>query len=504
MRDGLAERAAPMASPATAAPDSAYGDDDGYKWRVLVSVIFGTFMSILDNTVVNVALATLQKDFGASISHVQGIVTYYALSLGIVIPVAGFLADRFGIKRIYVGSLIAFTTASALCGLAPSLNALIFFRILQGLGGGALLPLGTAMLFTAFPPHERGLALSIFGVPSLVAPALGPTLGGFLVQYVDWRFIFYINLPIGIIGAITASRNLRERKSATRTPFDLPGCVLSVIGFGSLLYGLSNTANDGWTSVKVVPYLATGILALIAFVIVELRSTHPLLNVRLYQKPLFLLASVLGWTSVIALFGAGFLLPLYLQTLRGRSPFEAGLLLLPQAVAAVISIQISGRLYDRIGPRYVVTAGLVVLVITTWGFVHISESTSFVMLCIQLALRGFALACVFQPTQAAALSVIDRDVLTRASSLLAVMRSVFQSLGVAILGTVLQIRGKPSGGFRGVYAIGGYQVAFTVAFIAAILGVILAVFLPARPRRAAEVPVSRAEPAPTTQPVAET
>ena len=190
--------------------------DDGYKWRVLFSVIFGTFMSILDNTVVNVALATLQKDFHASISHTQGVVTYYALSLGIVIPVAGFLADRFGIKRIYVISLVAFTTASALCGLAPSLNALIFFRILQGLGGGALLPLGTAMLFTAFPPNERGLALSVFGIPSLVAPALGPTLGGFLVQYVDWRFIFYINLPIGIVGALIASRNLRERKSATR------------------------------------------------------------------------------------------------------------------------------------------------------------------------------------------------------------------------------------------------------------------------------------------------
>ncbi len=471
--------------------------DDRYKWRVLFSVIFGTFMSILDNTVVNVALATLQKDFHASISHTQGIVTYYALSLGIVIPVAGFLADRFGIKRIYVISLVSFTTASALCGLAPSLNALIFFRILQGLGG-ALLPLGTAMLFTAFPPNERGLALSVFGVPALVAPALGPTLGGFLVQYVDWRFIFYINLPIGIIGVLIASRNLRERKSATRAAFDLPGFILSANGFGALLYGLSNAATDGWTSSTVLGFLGLGVVTLAAFVVVELRSPHPLLNVRFYQKPVYLLASAVGWVSVVALFGATFLLPLYFQTLRGRTPFQTGLLLLPQAVAAVISIQFSGRLYDRIGPRYVVTAGLIGLAATTWGFTRITETTSYVAICAQMAIRGFALACVMQPTQAAALSVIERDTLTRASSLLSVMRSVFQSLGVAILGTVLQLRGTPASGFRGVYTIAGYRDAYTVALAAAIIGVILAIFLPIKPRRPAEVATSHAEPHPPT------
>jgi MFS transporter, DHA2 family, multidrug resistance protein len=474
------------------APDE--GADDGYKWRVLFSVIFGTFMSILDNTVVNVALATLQKDFGASISHTQGVVTYYALSLGIIIPVAGFLADRFGIKRIYVISLVAFTSASALCGLAPSLNALIFFRILQGLGGGALLPLGTAMLFTAFPPHERGLALSVFGIPSLVAPALGPTLGGFLVQYVDWRFIFYINLPIGIVGALIASRNLRERKSATRAAFDLPGFILSVIGFGSVLYGLSNAATDGWTSSTVLGFLAIGIAALIAFTYVELRSPHPLLNVRFYQKPVYLLSSAVGWVSVVALFGATFLLPLYFQTLRGRTPFQTGLLLLPQAAAAVISIQFSGRLYDRIGPRYVVTAGLIMLAATTWGFTQITLTTPYVLICAQMAVRGFALACVMQPTQAAALSVIDRDVLTRASSLLSVMRSVFQSLGVAILGTVLQVRGTPATGFQGIYTIGGYRDAYIVALGAALIGVVLAIFLPIKPRRPAGAAAARAEP----------
>ncbi len=161
--------------------------------------------------------------FRADISRTQGVVTYYALALGIVIPIAGFLADRFGIKRVYVGSLVAFTLASMLCGLAPSLNTLIIFRIIQGIGGGALLPLGTAMLYGAFPPNERGLALGFFGIPTLVAPALGPTLGGYLVQYADWRLIFYINVPLGIIGAIIATRLLRERRSVIRARFDCRG-----------------------------------------------------------------------------------------------------------------------------------------------------------------------------------------------------------------------------------------------------------------------------------------
>ena len=217
--------------------------------------------------------------------------------------------------------------------------------------------------------------------------------------------------------------------------------------------------------------------------VVELRSPHPLLNVRFYQKPVYLLASAVGWVSVVALFGATFLLPLYFQTLRGRTPFQTGLLLLPQAAAAVISIQISGRLYDRIGPRYVVTTGLIGLALTTWGFTQITLTTPYVLICAQMAVRGFSLACVMQPTQAAALSVIDRDVLTRASSLLAVMRSVFQSLGVAILGTVLQLRGTPPGGFHGTYTIAGYRDAYTVALVAAMIGIVLAAFLPVKPRR---------------------
>lgn len=482
------------ARPLVQTPDPPTGPpplnpaDDRYKWRVLFVVVFGTFMSILDNTVVNVALRTLQRVFGADIAHTQGVATYYALSLGIVIPVAGFLADRFGIKRVYVGSLLAFTAASMLCGLAPSLNALIAFRILQGVGGGALLPLGVAMLYGAFPLNQRGLALSYYGIPVLVAPALGPTLGGYLVEYFDWRLIFFINLPIGLLGAFVASRFLRERRSDVQRAFDLPGALLSVVGFGSLLYAFSNAADRGWTSATVLGFLCVGIVGVASFFLWELRTDHPLLDVRLYVKRTYLLASVLGWIAVVGFMGTGFLLPLYLQTLRGRTPFEAGLLLLPQALTAILAVQFSGRLFDRFGPRYVIMAGAVVLAISAFGFVNLTETTPFPYIVALMVVRGLALSFVIQPTQATALSVVNRDQLTRASSLTNVTRNVFQSLGVAILGTILQTQGKTPDASRGpdgfaAYSIAGYHAAYLLAFALSIIAVCLTVFLPTNIQR---------------------
>lgn len=489
-------RVAP-ADPTPAAPN------DGYKWRVLITVVFGTFMSILNNTVINVALPTIQRVFQADIAAAQGVATYYALALGIVIPIAGWLADRYGIKRVYVGSLIAFTAASVLCSLAPSLDTLIAFRIIKGLGGGSLLPLGTALLFTAFPSEERGFALGIFGIPALFAPAVGPALGGYLVQYADWRYIFLINVPVGLVGIVIASRFLRERTNPRQSPFDLPGAILSAVGFGSLLYGLSNAATRGWTNPQVVPFLAVGVTTTLAFFLWQLRSDHPLLDVRLYQKPVYLLASALGWIAVVAFFGVAFLLPIYLQTLRGQTPFEAGLTLLPQAAAAVLSVPFTGRLYDRIGPRYVIAAGLIALSASTWGFVNLSETTPIWQIMALLAVRGFALGCVIQPTQATALSVVERDQLTRASSLTNVMRNVFQSFGLAILGTILQVQGSNGTGAANVsrasivYSVSGYRAAYALAFALSLVGIVLALFLPSKIRRVPRaVPALEAKPAP--------
>lgn len=415
----------------------AMGDGDpNYKWKVLVSVIFGTFMVILDSTAVNVAIPTFQRVFGASVDQVDGILTTYVLALGIVTPMAGWFSERFGIKRVYL-TLLGLFVAGRLCAFAPSLPFLIAFRALQGLGGGMLGPLGIALLFGAFSEKERGAAFGIYGIPLIVAPATGPVLGGYFVQYLDWRYIFFINIPVGIAGIILGGIWLRENRRGTSARLDIPGVLLSTLSFGALLYAIQRGSSDGWTSPRILTLLGVGLAAFIAFVVVELRAKDPLLDLRLFARRTYLFANILGWVSVIALFGAEFLLPIYLQTLRGRTPLEAGLLVLPLAISAGIVVPIAGFLYNRIGPRWLIAFGSLLLAINTFEFAHIGVDTPYLELMIIVAIRGIALGCVLQTTLTVALTGLRPAQLPRASSLLNATRNVFQSFGIALLGTII-------------------------------------------------------------------
>ncbi len=423
-------------------PDKTGASDSGYKWRVMFSVIFGTFMFVLDSTAVNVAVPTLQKYFGttghpAGIDQVDGVLTAYILALGIITPLAGYLSDRFGIKRMYVLSLTMFTIGSILCSLAPSLTWLIIFRALQGLGGGMLGPLGISLLFGAFTEKERGLAFGIYGIPLVFAPASGPILGGYFVQYLDWRYIFWINVPIGILGIILGTLWLREQKRGTSARLDIPGVILATIGSASLLYAIQRGSSNGWTSALIISLLVVGTVSLIAFVIVELYTKDPLLDLRLFAKRTYAFASIVGWVSSIALFGSEFLVPIYLQSLRGQSPLQAGLLVLPLALAAGVATPLAGALYNRLGGRWLIAAGGLLLAINTWNFAHIALDTPFIYIMGLLVIRGVALGLVLQTTLTAALTGLRPMQLPRASSLLTATRTIFQSFGVAILGTIV-------------------------------------------------------------------
>jgi DHA2 family multidrug resistance protein len=413
-----------------------------YKWKVLISVIFGIFMIILDTTVVNVAFQTIRREYGAGLNESQWVISIYVLALGIATPMSGFLADRFGIKRMYVGGLAMFTFGSLLCGLAPSVSSSIWLlvaaRALQGFGGGVAQPLGSALLFSTFPPKEQGLALGIFGIALVVAPALGPILGGLLVDQNLWTWIFFINIPIGILGVTLASRFLRERRSERKAALDPLGVIMSVVGFGAALYAASIAADQGWTSSGVLLWFAIGAAALIAFAIVELFvAKEPLLNLRLFGNPTFLTASLIGYVTVIGLFGAEFLMPVYLQALRGRTALETGFTLLPLAITSGIITPIAGRLYDKIGPRPLVVTGFSLLAINTWQLSQLRGDTPIGWLLFLLALRGAALGLTVQTTFATALSTVPRPLLPRGSSLINGTRFVVQSIGVAVLATVL-------------------------------------------------------------------
>jgi DHA2 family multidrug resistance protein len=462
------------------------------------------------------------------------------LALGISTPLSGFLADRFGIKRIYLVGLSIFAFGSLACGLAPNLTILIAARALQGIGGGIALPLGTALLLRTFPASEQGMALGIFGVAVLVAPALGPILGGYLVDQNLWRFIFFINPPIGVIGIYLGSKFLPALASDRKSSFDFLGLVTEVIGFGSVLYAASIAADRGWGSAEVKIWFGIGAVGLLAFALVELfYAKQPLLDLRRFTNRTFLNATVLGYVSVIALFGAEFLMPVYLQALRGKTALQTGLTLLPMALTGGISTIIAGRLYDRIGPRLLLGTGYLVLIINTWQLSQLKGDTSFEWITFLLALRGIALGFTVQTTFVTALSVVPLQHVARGSSLVNATRQVVQSIGVAILATILastvspqvkslqqqfqdapRVQGAqpvgictlPRTGSTGLKVvsldpqgqippqmieeacqenIAGFEQAYTVTFYAAILAFILGLMLPGWPfkwagRRAAD------------------
>jgi DHA2 family multidrug resistance protein len=408
------------------------------KWKVLLSVIFGLFMVFLDSTVVNVAFQTLRREFDASLAESQWVISTYVLALGISTPLAGFLADRFGIKRVYLGGLALFVVGSLLCGIAPNLGLLIAARTLQGLGGGIALPLGAPQLFRAFPAREQGVALGFFGIAVAVAPALGLILGGWMIDHELWRWIFFINLPIGIVGVALGSRFLQDWRSERTPRLDVFGLVTSVIGFGSVLYAASIAEASGWTSPVVLLWFGVGAIGLLAFTIIELFvAKEPLLDLRLFRQRTFLLASLVGFVSVVALFAAEFLLPIYLQSLRGRTALETGLILLPLAVALGIGMPLAGRVYDRTGPRPLLILGFGLLMLNTWQLSQLQADTPISWIMILMALRGLAGGLTVQTTFVTALSVVPQRLLPRGSSLVNSTRQVVQAIAVAALATVL-------------------------------------------------------------------
>jgi EmrB/QacA subfamily drug resistance transporter len=417
-----------------------------YKWIVAMVVIIAVFMSILDQTIVNIAIPRLQTAFGADIHSVQWVLTAYILTLGVVTPTSAFFSDRLGIKRFYLISLVLFTMGSALCGLAWSLPVLIFFRILQGIGGAALFPLSITMLFREFPPQERGAAMGFFGIPALLAPALGPTLGGYLVTYAGWQLIFYINVPIGILAFILAMIFLHEARPEANTTFDFLGFIFVALGLGLVLYGLSSASTDGWTSTTVVGCLAGGLISLAIFTAVEFilinRGRQPLLDLRLFANGPFTTSIIAGLFVVFSLFGGLFLFPIYLQNIRGQSAFESGIILLPQALASMVSVIIGGRLVDRIGVRAVMIPGLLILAYATWQLTFITLYSPFWWLQSILVLRGIALGLTVQPLTVFGLSEVKPRQLGQASSMNTVMRSVSSSLGIAVLATLVQSQSK--------------------------------------------------------------
>jgi EmrB/QacA subfamily drug resistance transporter len=408
-----------------------------YKYLVAAAFVFGLFMEILDTTIVNVALPRLGLEFNASTAMLEWAITGYLLSLAIWIPASGWVGDRFGTKRTFLFATAMFVVGSALCGAAWSIQSLALFRVFQGVGGGMMTPVGTAMLYRAFSPQERARASAVLSVPTMIAPMLGPVFGGFLVDKVSWRWIFFINLPVGIISFLFSLFVLREHREEATGKFDPVGFVLSGLGLSGVLYALSRGAEDGWTSPIVLVTGIGGVICFTLLVIVEQRIAAPLLDLSLYRIRLFSMANLTAFGFFSGQFGLVFLLPLFLQELRGMSALDSGLTTLPQPIGQVLMVQVTSRLYNRLGARKNLIIASSGLMVTTLSLFFVDLNTDLWWIRGIILLRGGFIAFNMVAMQTAAFSAVPRNKIGRGSSLFSAMRQVGAAFGVACVGTVL-------------------------------------------------------------------
>ena len=412
---------------------------DAYVWRISAVVIVGSIMSILDTTIVNVALATLGRELHSSIDQIQWVVTGYLLSLAAVIPVTGWAARRFGAKRVYIISLVLFTAGSALCGLASSTTALILFRVLQGIGGGMILPIGQLMMAEAAGPKRMGRVMSIVAVPAMLAPILGPAIGGLILDNASWQWIFYVNVPIGLIAVIAAIRILPKVKPQPTERLDVRGFALLATGLPLLTYGLAEIGATGtFTSPKVVYPIIASIILIGVFVWHALQIKNPLLDLRLYRRRTFSSASFAMFCLGAALFGGMILLPLYWQGIRHEDVVKTGLLTAPQGLGMALVMPLAGKLSDRLGGGPLALFGVIVTTLATIPFGLISADSSVFGLSVAMFIRGMGIGFAFMPAMAAAFASLDRSELSHATPQMNMLQRVGGSIGTAVLAVVLQ------------------------------------------------------------------
>jgi EmrB/QacA subfamily drug resistance transporter len=411
-----------------------------YHWQVLVVIMLGAFMAILDTTIVNVALPRIIQVFQSNVSTGQLVLAGYMLALAIVVPASGYLSDTFGAKRTYLMTIFLFTLGSALCGLAPSIEGLIVFRVIQGLGGGMLMPLGMSLLFQVAPPSQRGTIMGVFGLPMLVAPMVGPTFGGYLVQYVDWRPIFTLNVPVGILAVVAGWFILRETPRREHTRFDWAGFILSATAFSAAMLALERAPQDGWSDPYVVILLLLAATAFPCWIVVELSQEQPLLDLTILRNRTYTVAMLVSFVVTTSMFSSMFLLPLFLQNVRGLGAMDTGLLLFPQAIAAALTMQVSGRLLDRFGPKLVVIPGLLMLAFATWMLSGLDLNVADNKIRGILLLRGCAMGLVMMPTTAVSMDTIPPHLISRATALSNVLRQLFSAFGTGMFATILIFR----------------------------------------------------------------
>jgi EmrB/QacA subfamily drug resistance transporter len=418
-----------VSGPADSSEETSVGG-----WGLpLVVLVVGMFMSIMDISIVNVAISTIQNEFGVATDDVQWVITAYTLALGVVVPVTAWLGDRFGLSRLYNLALLTFAAGSALCGLAWDLNSLVVFRIIQAIPGGILPVITMSILYRIVPRDRLGAAMGLYGLGMVFAPAIGPTLGGYLVEYVSWRLIFYVNVPIGVLGAVGAALVLPQFHRRAGRRFDALGFLTVAGGLFAVLLAVSEGESWGWDSYRVLGLITFSVLSLALFVVIELEVADPLLDVRVFRYWPFTNSLLLISVLSIGLSGVLFYIPLFLQQAQGMGALDAGLTLLPQALVMGVLMPITGRIYDRIGPRWPAAIGLAIVAGGTYALHTSTLDTSREQIMWWLLLRAVGLGMAMMPIMTGGIAVIPLAHVNAASAFNHVVQRVSSALGVAVL-----------------------------------------------------------------------
>ena len=451
-------------------------DEANRKWLTLAAVSFGLFMIMLDNTVVNVALPSIQRELGVGLSELEWIVTGYALAFAALMLTGGKLADLFGRRLVFVVGLAIFTLASLACGLAGSGDVLIGARIVQGVGAALMNPATLSIIAATFPPRQRGMAIGIWAGVSALALAIGPLVGGLITEHVNWNWIFFINVPVGILAIAASFLVIRESRDESEVQrLDLPGLLTSGIGLFALTYGLIEANTHGWTSTRILVSFAVAVVSLVGFVLLERHQRVPMLDLTLFRSGTFAGANLVVLLVALAMFGVFFFVSLYMQNILGYSPVAAGAAFLPMTVLVILVAPVAGRASDRIGSRWLMTAGMTLLSIQLLYFSQLSATASYWNLLPAMVAGGLGMSLTMTPGAAAAMRALPVDKSGVGSAVLNAFRQVGGSVGIALMGAIMahEIAGRRTpDAFMDGFSL-SLMVAAGIAFAGAVVAAVL-------------------------------
>jgi EmrB/QacA subfamily drug resistance transporter len=456
-------------------------ESENRKWWTLGAVAFALFMIMLDNTVVNVALPSIEQGLGATLSQLEWVVNAYALTFAVLMLTGGKLADHLGRRRIFLIGLVVFIAMSLACGLAATAGQLIAFRALQGVGAALMMPATLAIISAAFPPHQRGAAFGVWAGVSAMALAIGPIVGGLLSEHVNWSWIFFINVPVGILGVLFGRIAIDEsRDTSADQGLDLTGLAVSGASLFALTFGLIEANNYGWTSGTILGLFAAAAAGLAVFAWIELRRRAPMLDMSLFRNSTFAGANIAALLVMLAMFGIFFFMSLYVQQILGYSPVEAGAIFLPMTVLIIFIAPVAGKLSDRLGSRWLMAGGLALVGGALVLFSRLGTSSGFWDMLPGLVVAGVGMATVMTPMTAAAMGSVPIDKAGVSSGVLNTFRQVGGALGIAVMGAILtsrQTEALASGASPQAAFVDGFQVALLVGAIIAFTGALSAALL---------------------------